>query len=81
MTHDAASKCFAPVAFILCTAKSYDTYWNLLQHVASCVGQKLKPKEVVCDFELALIRAVGDWFPKSRNVGCLLILNRSAGAV
>lgn len=71
MVYDRGSKLYVPVFFILATSKSSDTYWNSLQFVSNACGVKLKPKEVVCDFERALITAVGDWFDGVRIIGCL----------
>ncbi|OWZ07445.1 hypothetical protein PHMEG_00020157 [Phytophthora megakarya] len=71
MVHDRGTKLYVPVFFVLCTAKTYDTYWNLLQFVSNACGEPIKPKEVVCDFEAALINAVSDWFPQAAVIGCL----------
>lgn len=70
MVYDMGSKCYVPVFFVLCTSKTYDTYWNLLQYISDACGEKPRPKQVVCDFELALINAVRDWFPGAKIIGC-----------
>ncbi|KAE9022247.1 hypothetical protein PR001_g13187 [Phytophthora rubi] len=71
MVYDRGTKLYIPVFFVLCTSKSYDTYWNLLQFVSNACGEPIKPKEVVCDFESALINAASDWFPQAAIIGCL----------
>ncbi|EGZ10438.1 hypothetical protein PHYSODRAFT_337249 [Phytophthora sojae] len=46
-------------------------YIKLLRCIEDCVGRKLTPKEVVCDFEAALIGAIRAYFPDIRIIGCL----------
>ncbi|OWY92794.1 hypothetical protein PHMEG_00038055, partial [Phytophthora megakarya] len=78
MVHDRGTKLYVPVFFVLCTAKTYDTYWNLLQFVSNACGEPIKPKEVVCDFESALINTVSDWFPPATVIGCLSHFNQAS---
>jgi hypothetical protein len=65
MGYDCGSKLFVPVFFVLATSKTHDLYWNVLQYVTDACGQRLRPQQVVCDFEAALINAVTDWFKPS----------------
>ncbi|KAF1335834.1 Porphobilinogen deaminase, partial [Globisporangium splendens] len=71
MLYDRSTKCHIPVFFVLYTSKPFDTYWNLLQFITNACGEKISPKEVICDFESALIQAVRDWCPETRIIGYL----------
>ncbi|GMF54023.1 unnamed protein product [Phytophthora fragariaefolia] len=70
MVYDRGTKLYIPVIFVPCASRNYDTYWNLLQFDSTACGEALKPKEVVCDFEAALINATSDWFPEASIIGC-----------
>ncbi|KAH9117224.1 hypothetical protein LEN26_003830 [Aphanomyces euteiches] len=70
MVYDRATRLFVPVYYVLATSKSYDTYWNLLQYITDSLGETMQPKDVVCDFEKALVNAVCDHFPTAQLMGC-----------
>ncbi|OWY98202.1 hypothetical protein PHMEG_00031085, partial [Phytophthora megakarya] len=58
MIYDPSSELYLPVIFTLTTAMTKLSYLKLLRCVADCVGCKLTPKEIMCDFESALIGAI-----------------------
>jgi hypothetical protein len=70
MVYDRGTQLYIPVCYVLASSKSYETYWNAFQYIADACGEKITPKEVVCDFEIALINAVMDWFPDADVIGC-----------
>lgn len=71
MVHDQASGCFVPVFYVLTTHRTMDTYTALYFCIQQASDRLLEPAEVVCDFERALIDAVGDQFPNADIIGCL----------
>ncbi|KAK1937824.1 hypothetical protein P3T76_009561 [Phytophthora citrophthora] len=70
MVHDFATALFLPVFFVLCTSKTQDMYWNVINAVVIACNEKLLPETVVCDFESALIDAESVQFKDARVVGC-----------
>lgn len=44
---------------------------HILELASDACGEKPRPRQVVCDFESALINAVRDWFPGVKIIGCL----------
>lgn len=71
MVYDQSSKLYVPVVHVLTTSMTKKSYLKLLQCVQDSVGSKLVPKDVVCDFEGALIGAMCAFFPDIRIIGCL----------
>jgi hypothetical protein len=70
MVFDQGSKVYVPVFYVLAASKTYEAYWNILQYISDACGERIDPQQIVCDFELALIQAVQDWFPDADVVGC-----------
>lgn len=77
MVHDRASGLFVPVFYILTTARTGDTYWDLLHLVVQATDQQLAPADVICDFEAGLIGAITSQFPDSNVIGCLFHLKQA----
>jgi len=71
MVHDRASGFYVPVFFILTTARTSDTYWDVFNLIIQATDQQIEPAEVVCDFEAGLIGAVQVQFPNADVLGCL----------
>ncbi|KAG4056787.1 hypothetical protein PC123_g8184 [Phytophthora cactorum] len=71
MVYDPLTELFVPLFFTLATSQTQDLYNKLFQCIECAVGVKPSPKDVVCDFEDALIIAVRDHFPSTRIIGCL----------
>jgi hypothetical protein len=71
MIYDVSTDLYVPVVFALTTSRIIGAYTKLLQCIEFSVGRKLEPKQVVCDFEAALIGAIGHRFPDVRIIGCL----------
>jgi hypothetical protein len=69
------------LASCLMTGKSIGQYREVLQAlkrgVRAASGQRLRPKHVVCDFELSIITAVQTEFPQAKVCGCVFHLNQS----
>ncbi|KAG2999249.1 hypothetical protein PC120_g20949 [Phytophthora cactorum] len=72
MMYDPLTELFVHLFFTLATSQTQDLYKKLFQCIEFAVGVKPTPKDVVCDFEAALIFAVRDHFPSTRIIGCLL---------
>jgi len=70
MVYDVSTELYVPVLFSLTTCRTQDAYKKLLQCIEFSIGRKPMPKEVICDFEAALIFAVRDYFPETRIIGC-----------
>eukprot|EP00644_Phytophthora_capsici_P013144 jgi/Phyca11/100995/e_gw1.5.973.1 len=70
MVFDAATDLFVPVFYTLCSAKTQDTYWHLLEAVCVAADDKIGPSMIVCDFEAGLQEAVQVQFPDAAVVGC-----------
>ena len=77
MVSDRASGLFVPVFYVLCTDRTADTYWDVVDFVYHPTHQQLDPESIVCDFEQGLIDAVATQFPQSRIVGCLFHLKQA----
>ncbi|POM73590.1 Hypothetical protein PHPALM_9546 [Phytophthora palmivora] len=71
MIYDPSSELYIPAVFTPITAMTNESYLKLLRCVEACVGCRLTPKEVVCEFEGALIGAIRDFFPDIRIIDCL----------
>ncbi|ETK92642.1 hypothetical protein L915_04044, partial [Phytophthora nicotianae] len=72
MMYDPLTKLFVPLFFFtLVTSQTQDLYKRLFQCIEFAAGVKPNPKDVVCDFEAALIFAMRDHFPSTRIIGCL----------
>ncbi|KAG3027251.1 hypothetical protein PC120_g5499 [Phytophthora cactorum] len=69
--YDPLTELFVPLFLTLATSQTQDLYKKLFQCIEFAVGVKPNPKDVVCDFEAALIFAVHDYFPSTRIIGCL----------
>lgn len=54
MVFDHATDLFVPVFYTLCTSKTQDTYWHLMEAVNVAADDKIEPSMVVCDFEAGL---------------------------
>ncbi|OQR85445.1 putative cleavage induced protein [Thraustotheca clavata] len=72
MVYDKCTSLYVLVYYVLCTSKSYDSYWNIFQCLVNSCGGSIAAKEIICDFEAALITAVRNYFPEAKFVGCLL---------
>ncbi|OWZ17122.1 LOW QUALITY PROTEIN: hypothetical protein PHMEG_0008975 [Phytophthora megakarya] len=70
MIFDNATDLFVPVFFTLCTAKTQDTYWHLMEAVNVAADDKIDPSIVVCDFEEGLQAAAQVQFRDADVVGC-----------
>ncbi|POM71751.1 LOW QUALITY PROTEIN: Hypothetical protein PHPALM_11640 [Phytophthora palmivora] len=68
MIYDPSSELYIPAVFTLITAMTKGSYLKLLGCVEVCVG--LSPKEVVCDFDGALIGAIRCFLPDIRIINC-----------
>ncbi|KAK1940031.1 hypothetical protein P3T76_008354 [Phytophthora citrophthora] len=51
MVFDNATDLFVPLFFTLCTAKTQDTYWHLMEAINVAADDKVEPSIVVFDFE------------------------------
>lgn len=71
MAEDRARCLFVPVYYVLCSNRTEETYWELLDQVIKSTDNNLQPAEVVCDFELGLIKGVQAQFPNAEVIGCL----------
>ncbi|RLN97591.1 hypothetical protein BBJ28_00020130 [Nothophytophthora sp. Chile5] len=52
-------------------AMVYDPSWDMLKHLIIASVCSLEPRDVTCYFELALINARIEQFPRANAVGCL----------
>uniref|UniRef100_H3GKY8 MULE transposase domain-containing protein n=1 Tax=Phytophthora ramorum TaxID=164328 RepID=H3GKY8_PHYRM len=71
MVYDRGSRCYVPVMWVLNTCKTEWIYWHVLHCVQVATCMNMSPGTISCDFEQALINAVGDQFPDSTITGCL----------
>jgi len=71
MVHDRGSQCYVPAMYVLSTSKTEWAYWHAFHFVKVATRMDLDPATVTCDFEQAIINAVGDQFPDATMVGCL----------
>jgi hypothetical protein len=71
MVYDRVSELFVPVYFVLCTGKTSDMYFDILELIYRDCSEKLEPSDIVCDFELPLINAAQKQFENAEIVGCL----------
>ncbi|OWY99627.1 LOW QUALITY PROTEIN: hypothetical protein PHMEG_00029342 [Phytophthora megakarya] len=69
MVFDNATDLFVPVFYTLCTAKTQDTYWHLMEAVNVAADDKIEPF-AFCDFEEGLQAAAQVQFPDADIVGC-----------
>ncbi|POM62950.1 LOW QUALITY PROTEIN: hypothetical protein PHPALM_27832 [Phytophthora palmivora] len=70
MVFDNVTDLFVPVFYILCSAKTQDTYWHLMEAVNVAADDKIQSSMEVCDFEAGLQEAVQVQFPEADVVGC-----------
>lgn len=61
---------YIPVFYVLMTAKKKDLYNHVLQSIISAADWRLFAKSVTCDFEPALLEAVGLQFREANLIGC-----------
>ncbi|KAF1786066.1 hypothetical protein GQ600_22280 [Phytophthora cactorum] len=67
MVHDQASELFVPVYFVLCSSKTKDTYFDILELVYRDTSEKFAPCDAVSDFELPLINPIEKQFPTQKS--------------
>jgi hypothetical protein len=60
-----------PCCYILMRNIDYIIYKNLLEKLKEACTSRLNPKQITCDFELALIKALEIHFPTAKVKGCL----------
>ena len=65
-----------PVVFALLKTKSAKEYQSLLKVVNALIPET-RPETILCDFELAAIRAFSEFFPESKLSGCLFHLSQN----
>lgn len=70
MIFDPALKIYIPVAYVLMTGKTRECYWQAFNWLCSEV-KECAPYCVGVDFEWNFWRSVGEFFPKTKLVGCL----------
>lgn len=71
MVYDPSVDVYVPLLYVLVNSKSQETYWRVLEQLIMASDRQLEPRDVTCDFELALINAVIEQFPAANIVGCL----------
>ncbi|KUF85203.1 Porphobilinogen deaminase [Phytophthora nicotianae] len=71
MMYDQYTELFVPVFFTLATNKTETLYTKMFTCIEFALGKDIKPGDVVCDFEGAMILAIRGLFPSTRIVGCL----------
>jgi len=71
MVYDTPLNLYIPVYYILTTSKTQWSYWSVLQEVMVNCEFKFNPSVIHCDYELALINAIGELFEGTAVVGCL----------
>lgn len=71
MVYDTSVDVYLPLYYVLVDTKKQDTYWRVLEQLIIASDRMLEPRDVTCDFELALIKAVIEQFPRANIVGCL----------
>ncbi|KAJ8561915.1 hypothetical protein ON010_g7762 [Phytophthora cinnamomi] len=62
---------------MLSTSRSGDSFWDIVHFVVQGTDQHLKPAEVECDSEGAIIDAVQTRFPNAVVIGCLFRLKHA----
>ncbi|ETP39006.1 hypothetical protein F442_13502 [Phytophthora nicotianae P10297] len=77
MVQDRSSGKYVPVFYVLTTHRTSPTYNSLFHFIREAANNQLEPTEFVCDFERALIDAVGDQFPNADVIGCLFHFNQA----
>ncbi|ETN03634.1 hypothetical protein PPTG_23761 [Phytophthora nicotianae INRA-310] len=70
MVYDPSVDVYVPLLYVLVNSKSQETYWRVLEQLIMASDRLLEPRDVTCDFELALINAVIEQFPTANIVGC-----------
>ncbi|ETM35290.1 hypothetical protein L914_17774 [Phytophthora nicotianae] len=71
MAFEPAVNLYVPIYYVLVQGKSQDVYWRVLNELIILSNRQLEPNNVTCDFEVALINAVLEQFPRANLVGCL----------
>ncbi|POM79640.1 Hypothetical protein PHPALM_2634 [Phytophthora palmivora] len=71
MAEDRARYLFVPVFYVLCTNCNEATYWEVLDQIIKSTDNNMHPAEIVCDFEIGLIKSVQAQFPNAEVIGCL----------
>ena len=72
MVYDEQTDLYVPILYILMTAKTQILYYQALHYVICVSDWKLDPFSVTCDFEKALLSAVGEQFRGNTRInGCL----------
>lgn len=71
MAFEPAVNLYVPICYVLAQGKSQDMYWRVLNELIILSNRQLEPENVTCDFEVALINAVLEQFPRANLVGCL----------
>ncbi|OWZ13459.1 hypothetical protein PHMEG_00013211 [Phytophthora megakarya] len=65
MVHDRASGVFVPVFYILNTARTGASYWDMIYCVVQATDQQIEPTEVVYDLEPGLTNALQTHVPNA----------------
>ena len=71
MVYDRSTKIYCTVFFILCSSRSYDLYWSVINAIVQDTETSIDAATIHCDFEEPLQHALMDFFPAADIIGCL----------
>ena len=71
MVYHADTEAYIPVCWILMTSKSEALYHHAIFHLVSRTNGKADPTSITCDFEIAIIKQLKQFFPEANINGCL----------
>ena len=70
LVHDQETDMNVPAVYAFTDGHDTWTWWHF-PHLCSVVADcKLKPRCIVTDFEMSLVKSVADYFPNAVHVGC-----------
>ena len=70
MLFDDETDLFVPILYAWVDSKNQWTYWHVLHFLIVLTETKIDLLSITSDFELALIKAIGEQFPQSARLGC-----------
>ncbi|KAE8969959.1 hypothetical protein PF005_g24972 [Phytophthora fragariae] len=68
---------FVPVYYVLCTLRTVRAYRNAISFIVGSTRRKLKPDEVVCDFDGDLMSALQAEFPNAVVKGAVHLFKKT----